>query len=277
MKRVWNKEKDNLLRRHYPKGDIGALAARLGTTECAVKARAMVLGIKRKVNNRHPWTERQVAYLIGHYADTLIDVLVRQTRHSQKSIWAKARDLGLRKSREFLQAVGHHCAQHPSSVATRFTKGHEPYNRGKRIDEFMSAEGIERSSNTRFKKGHLPHNTRPIGYERVDRKNGYTFIKVSMSGKMVPKHRYVWEQAHGKVPEGCVVSFRDGNRRNCDLSNLFLSNREDIARRRVMAETPEARRARIAKATVARNKSIRRDKIRIHWGMEPIGKLVKKW
>ena len=277
MKRVWNEHLDSLLYRHYPKGDISALAARLGTTVCAVKGRARILGIRRKVNTKRMWTERQIAYLVSHYADTPIDVLVRRTRHTQKSIWGKARGLGLRKSREFLQAVGHHCAQHPRSVATRFVKGQEPHNKGKRIGEFMSAEGIERSSSTRFKKGHLPHNTRPIGYERVDPIDGYTFIKVSMSGKMVAKHRYVWEQAHGKVPDGCVVSFRDGNRRNCDLSNLYLLSREDVARRRVLAETPEARRARIAKATVTRNKSIRRDKIRIHWGMEPIGKLVKKW
>lgn len=277
MKRVWNEHNDSLLRRHYPKGDIDALAARLGVTRCAVKARARVLGIRRKVNRKYPWTERQIAYLVGHYADTPIDVLILRTRHSQKSIWCKAKGLGLRKSREFLRAVGHHCAQHPRSVANRFMKGLEPHNKGKRIDEFMSAEGIERSSSTRFKKGHLPHNTKPIGYERIDSKDGYVYVKVSMSGKMVAKHRYVWEQANGKVPDGYVVSFRDGNRRNCDLSNLYLLSREDNARRRILAETPEARQARVANITASRNKSIRRDRIRIHWGLEPIGKLVKKW
>ena len=200
-------------------------------------------------------------------------------------VWAKWADDGrsdywldcARKSREFLRAVGHHCAQHPRSVATRFVKGREPHNKGKRIDEFMSAEGIERSSVTRFKKGHLPHNTKPIGYERVDPKDGYIFIKVSMSGKMVAKHRYIWEQAHGKIPDGYLVSFRDGNRHNCDLSNLYLLSREENARSRILSETPEARQARVANITVSRNKSIRRDKIRIHWGMEPIGKLVKRW
>lgn len=277
MKRVWNEHYDNLLRRHYPKGDIDTLAARLGVTRCAVKARASVLGIKRKVNRKRPWTDRQTAYLVKHYTDTPIEVLISRTRHSHGSILSKAGILGLRKSREFLRAVGHHCAQHPRSVATRFVKGREPHNKGKRIDEFMSAEGIERSSVTRFKKGHLPHNTKPIGYERVDPKDGYIFIKVSMSGKMVAKHRYIWEQAHGKIPDGYLVSFRDGNRHNCDLSNLYLLSREENARSRILSETPEARQARVANITVSRNKSIRRDKIRIHWGMEPIGKLVKRW
>ena len=199
-----------------------------------------------------------------------------KTRHDQKSIWNKAKALGLRKSREFLAEVGRKCSQHPRSIATRFVKGQEPANKGKRIEEFMTADGIRRSSQTRFKKGQLPHNTKPIGYERMD-ENGYVYIKVSMEHKMVLKHRYVWEQANGPIPDGYNIAFRDGNRQNCDLSNLFLLSREDNARRRVSEETPEARKARVAKAQITRNKSIRRDKIRLHWGMEPIGKLVKRW
>ena len=56
-----------------------------------------------------------------------------------------------------------------------------------------------------------------------------------------------------------------------------LLSREDNARRRASEETPEARRERVAKAQTTRNKSIRRDKIRLHWGMQPLGKLVKRW
>ena len=138
----------------------------------------------------------------------------------------------------------------------------------------MSEEGIRNSSRTRFKAGHRPHNERDIGTECVH-SDGYVYLRIE-SG-CVLKHRYVWEQANGEVPEGYVVAFRDGNRQNCDLSNLYLLSREDNARRRVSEESPEARKARLAKAQITRNKSIRRDKIRLHWGMEPIGKLVKRW
>ena len=62
-----------------------------------------------------------------------------------------------------------------------------------------------------------------------------------------------------------------------DLTNLYLLSRADNARRRVREETPEARKARLAKAQTSRNKSIRRDKLRLHWGMQPLGKLVKRW
>ena len=91
------------------------------------------------------------------------------------------------------------------------------------------------------------------------------------------KHRYVWEQAHGKIPDGYLVAFRDGNRQNCDLSNLYLISRQESARRCINSESAEARQARVTKAQASRNKSIRRDKIRLHYGMEPIGNLVKRW
>lgn len=41
------------------------------------------------------------------------------------------------------------------------------------------------------------------------------------------KHRYVWEQAHGPIPEGMMVIFLDGNTRNCELSNLALIVKEE--------------------------------------------------
>lgn len=276
MKKVWNEERDALLRRLYPTEHLGSLAARLGVTVTALKSRAKVLGLRRKVNVKRPWTDRQTAYLKRHYADTPIEVLIVKTRHDQKSIWNKAKALGLRKSREFLAEVGRKCSQHPRSIATRFIKGQEPANKGKRIEEFMTADGIRRSSQTRFKKGQLPHNTKPIGYERID-ENGYVYIKVSMEHKMVLKHRYVWEQANGPIPDGHNIAFRDGNRQNCDLSNLYLLSRGDNARRRTQEETPEQRRIRVERCQASRNKSIRRDKIRLHWGLEPYGKLVKRW
>ena len=273
----WDERRDNLLRRHFPKGDLSALAERIGVTKNAVKSRARVLGIRRKVNVKRPWTDRQVAYLREHYADTPIDVLILKTRHDQKGIWNKAKALGLRKSREFLQAIGLHHAQHPRSVATRFVKGQRPTNKGMRQEEFMSADSIERSKATRFKKGNIPHNAKPVGYERVDKKSGYVFVKVSGRRKMVQKHRHVWEQHHGPVPDGHYISFRDGDRQNCDIANLVLLSKEEHGRKRIASETPEQRRLRMSKALDTRNKTIRRDRIRIHFGLEPKTKLVKRW
>lgn len=276
MRRFWTEPLDNLLRRHYPKGDLDALAARIGVSRNAVKSRASKLGLKRKVNAKQPWTERQLAYLRAHYADTPMSILMERTRHKRDAIESQAHNLGLRKSREYLAELGRRAAARPEVIACRFKKGMTPHNKGKREEEFRSPEAIERCRRTQFKPGQLPHNTKPVGYEHTDR-DGYILVKVADRRKMVHKHRYVWEQAHGPIPRGHNVMFRDGNRQNCSLDNLYLLSREEAGRRQVHSETPQQRAARCAKANETRNLTIRRDKIRIHWGLEPKTKLVKRW
>lgn len=226
---------------------------------------------------RRIWTEKQVAYLTRHYHDRDTEMLCRRLNRTAKQIYRKARYLGLHKPHECYAIAGRKGAHHPQAIAHRFKKGQTAHNKGKRIEEFMSPEAIERSSRTRFKPGNMPAHTKPIGYERVDKKNGCIYIKVAMDKKMMLKHRWVWQQHHGEIPPGHCVSFRDGNRQNCDISNLFLISREDNARRRAAEETEEQRRKRIALTQEKRNKLIRRDRIRIHFGLEPKSKLVKRW
>lgn len=276
MKKFWTDKLDNLLRRHYPKGDLDALAARIGTTVTGVKCRAQKLGITRKVHARKPWTDRQLNYLRRHYADATMEQLVKGTGHPADCIWDKAAALGLKKSREYMQELGRRCSESMYSKAHRFQPGHAPANKGKKEHEFRSPESIAKCRQTQFKAGRQPHNTRPVGYESI-RSDGYVYMKVEGERHMVMKHRYVYEQHHGPVPDGHCVSFRDGNRLNCSPDNLFLISREDNARRTVSRETPEQKAARIAKTQAKRNKSIRRDRIRLHWGLEPKTKLVKRW
>ena len=99
MKRVWNEEKDNLLRRHYPKRDLDWVAGRIGVSRGAVKARAQVLGIQRKVHQRVPWTDRQLAYLRKHYAVMLCHNCHKEVHcypwKNIEMIKAKAEELGI--------------------------------------------------------------------------------------------------------------------------------------------------------------------------------------
>lgn len=279
MKKFWTEEKDAMLRRDYPTKHLGSLAVRIGTTVAGLKTRAKKLGLHREVNVHHPWTQRQISYLKKHYADTSLDVLIEKTKHCQESIYNKAAALGLKKSQEFKSEFGRRVAASPKSQACRFGKGHEPFNKGKREHEFRSKEAIERCAATQFKKGIRPHNARPVGYEcfRRMKSTGYVYIKVKEGEKMVMKHRWVWEQAHGEIPDGYNIAFRDGDTRNCSLDNLELVSRQDAARRRIQSETPDQRKARCEKGRDTRNQMIRRDKARIHFGMEPKSKLVKRW
>lgn len=107
-----------------------------------------------------------------------------------------------------------------NGLSGRFQKGHIPANKG------THPPSVGRMAETQFKKGHLPHNTKPIGYERVNR-DGYIEVKIRMrpdrkTGKknFAPKHRLIWEKAYGPIPPGHNIVFLDGNKRNFALGNL---------------------------------------------------------
>lgn len=114
-------------------------------------------------------------------------------------------------------------------IGGRFEKGHVPANKGKK--GYMNPEQYEKCKATMFKKGNVPANRRPIGSERFNSRDGI-LIKVQdghLQKNWMPKGRYIYEQAHGKIPEGHKVIFADGNNQNFDLDNLILvSNAEEL-------------------------------------------------
>ena len=92
----------------------------------------------------------------------------------------------------------------------------------------------------------------------------------------MPKHRYIWEKAFGPIPKGHCVQFKDGDTTNCILDNLYLISRAKQVRRN-FDKLPEERKAEArAKIHETRNKSIRADRLRLKWGLEPLGKLIKR-
>lgn len=42
-------------------------------------------------------------------------------------------------------------------------------------------------------------------------------------------HYQVWEEANGPVPEGCIITFVDGDPHNVELSNLMCISQSDHA------------------------------------------------
>ncbi len=104
----------------------------------------------------------------------------------------------------------------------------------------MSKETIKKFKANQFKKDHIPHNAVSVGYERIS-EDGYILIKVPSERKLVLKHRYVWEQSFGAIPKGFNIQFKDGNRQNCDIQNLYMISREEQLKTQnsVYAKYPE--------------------------------------
>jgi len=100
-----------------------------------------------------------------------------------------------------------------------FDAGQTPANKGKKMPY------NPKSAATRFKKGQEPHNTKFLGHERLS-KDGYVEISVEETNphtgyhrRYVLKHRWLWEQANGPVPEGHRLKCLDGDKTNTDPSN----------------------------------------------------------
>ena len=110
-----------------------------------------------------------------------------------------------------------------------FPKGNKPWNTGTR--------GVCKPNSGSFKKGQVPLNRKPLGDERICSKDGFILIKVKEHNpwtggptRYKHKHRHIWEQNNGPVPEGMVVAFRDGDKTNCSLDNLMLISRSLLVR-----------------------------------------------
>lgn len=94
-----------------------------------------------------------------------------------------------------------------------------------------SKEAIKRGilpNNGCFKKGCIPITKKPIGYERKQ-PNGVTWIKVAEPNVFRAKHRVIYEQHHGPVPEGMNVIFADGDKCNFNINNLILVSNAELA------------------------------------------------
>lgn len=117
-----------------------------------------------------------------------------------------------------------------SGLTGYFPKGNIPFNKGKK--------GYMGANITSFKPGSKPKNTDPIGTEKM-LADGYIWVKVDDQSK-VPKvinwrqkHRLVWEKEHGPIPEGYLIIFLDGNRKNFDLDNLeMITKKENLVMNR---------------------------------------------
>lgn len=223
---------------------------------------------------RHRWSSKKIKLLMRLYPETPNVIIAEQLKLPVSCVVNKAFQLKLRKSKEYLAKLWHKCAEHPDMIATRFKPGHVPSNKGKRQKEFMSADGIEKTKATRFKTGHKPHNIKPVGYETVHA-DGYTYVKTENG--MEAKHRIIWKQHFGEIPNGMRVFFLDGNRQNLSIDNLALEDMAQVLSRTRNKMTKQQREAMYKKAHQTRNKNIEKDKRRIRWGLPPRTKLVKRY
>lgn len=109
----------------------------------------------------------------------------------------------------------------------QFVKGQVSHNKGVKCAPGRGGRHPN-ARRTQFRKGQRPHNTKYAGHERVS-KDGYVEISIDernphtgFERRYVLKHLWLWEKAHGPVPNGMCLKCLDDNRLNTDPSNWEL-------------------------------------------------------
>ena len=170
------------------------------------------------------WTNTEDDFMRKHYPSESNPVICEKLGRSLRSVYSRAKILGLKKTAEFMQEQWQILAVNLQNNGKRyrFPKGNIPANKGKK----MPANVYEKARKTMFRKGNIPANHKPIGYERINA-DGYIEVKVAEPNKFRLKHRVVWEENFGIIPPGYNVQFRDKNRQNLTPDNLYLISRSE--------------------------------------------------
>lgn len=183
------------------------------------------LGINKQ---KKYWTEEELVILKYLYPCTFTKTLAtffncrleqvyqQAKRHNfKKNVWYKATPMAqrLRRGDELGKPY-------------RFKKGQVPLNKG---IKGISYEGMKA---TQFKPGQKPPNHKPVGTVRICAKDGYLSIKMEEGKRQwVQLNRMIWERMNGSIPDGYVVTFIDGNKQNCKITNLTLMSFKENALR----------------------------------------------
>ncbi|MDD3686448.1 MAG: HNH endonuclease signature motif containing protein [Bacteroidales bacterium] len=225
MRAIWTTDRVDYLIKHYPIIDTHELAEYFNTTYVAVRTKAKHLGLKKANGRRKIWYGEKLEFLTKVYANSSNDELGKLFGVTAASVSAAACKFGLKKSDEYIKLA---------TSRTQFKKGLTPANKGKKMDP----EVRERVKHTFFKPGQIPKNYRPVGSERIT-VDGYIEVKIKDPRTWAQKHRVIWEKHNGKIPKGYNVQFRDGNRQNVALENLYLISRNEQINQNTIQRYPQ--------------------------------------
>jgi hypothetical protein len=184
------------------------------------------------------WNAEDDETLRAIFPDMPTATVARRMRRTVPAVQRRAGILGLSKSAAYLASAqaGRFRRGDNVGAAFRFKPGHEPANKGLRRPGWSPG----RMRETQFKRGTLngfaAAHVRPLGSTRLI--DGYVYRKVSdvpnvpHTVNWKPEHNLIWVIAHGPLPPGHVLKFKNGDRTDMRLDNLEL-----ISRRQLMARS----------------------------------------
>ncbi len=163
------------------------------------------------------YTKQEDDFLSDNYLSMTDAEMAKKLDRSVSSIKNRKHFLNLKLPPEILKE---------RRLKTAFKKGHVPFNKGKKLEDFMTPKNVAKFRKNTFKKGRKPHNTKYNGHERLT-KDGYVMIRVE-EGRYVLKHRKLWEEHFGKLQPGQNVVFKNNDRTDIRIENLELKTDAEL-------------------------------------------------
>jgi HNH endonuclease len=191
------------------------------------------------MSNGRPWRPSEVDFLRISYPGLPTKELARLLGRSESAVYGQAGLLGLKKSTAYLASPEACRLRRGDNVGarTRFRPGHAAANKGLRRPGWAPG----RMAETQFKAGRKPQTWKAIGSTRIS-KDGYLQRKVSDTGypprDWVGVHILTWQEAHGPVPPGHIVAFKDRKKDNTAVENLELLSRRELMLRNTIHNYP---------------------------------------
>jgi hypothetical protein len=200
---------------------------------------------------RKIWTDAERRVLSALYSDTDIKEICTILGRSDRSIYAQAHLLGLKRSKEYMKMLLEIEAKRLREVGnqSRFQSGHTTWNKG--------TKGYMGANATSFKKGQKPHNTKEIGSTRIDGKDMFLLVKVA-DRKWIRKEILIWEEAYGKIPKGSILRVINPLLNKYDINNLMLISKGENMKLNAIHRFPEELKKTI-RALIKLKKTIRKN------------------
>lgn len=113
-----------------------------------------------------------------------------------------------------------------------FKKGHIPHNLGKKLENYVPEEKIEKIKKTQFKEG--PEHTgkkHPSWTGGVQKTKDDGVYLWAGNKKRIRRPRSNYQDFYGPIPPGYVILHKDGNKYNDHPSNLEAISRAELMRR----------------------------------------------
>lgn len=198
-------EEEKFLRENYQSMTNRELADALGMKITRTRTFLYEMGLKRM--EMEYWTEEQIEFLKANYkriGDTEMAEIFEKTwpknkKWSKKHIEKKRRYLKLKRTAKQIEGI-----------------------KKRAIKAGVYAEVVKKMWQTR--------GVTPVGEIHVWKRSGGNPLKViKTEDGFAHLCREVWKKHHGEIPEGMVVTVKDGNTLNLNIDNLELMDRGELA------------------------------------------------